>query len=887
MTASASRAARAAVTAVLPAAALLTLHPGPAAAADPRVYVTGRASAPPRIDGRIDETVWDAVEWADGFTQREPDEGQPPTGDTRFKILYDDENLYVAYHALDPDPDRIVSILDRRDNFPGDWVEVNIDSYHDHRTAFSFTASLSGTQGDEFISNDGDNWDGNWDPVWEHRARPAPDGWTAEARIPLSQLRYGDHEEHVWGIQVQRRIYRQEERSVWQPIPKDEDGWVSKFGELRGIRGIRAQRRVELLPYTVAKEERFEEVQGDPFADGADGNVSGGLDGKIGVTSDLTVDLTVNPDFGQVEADPSEVNLTAFETFFQEKRPFFIEGANIFEYRIAPSVAFGTHTTDRLFYSRRIGRSPQYRADFFENGYVDQPENTSIHGAAKLTGKTPSGTSIGVLDAVTAREEAVVESGGARREVTVEPATNYFVGRLQRDFDRGDTRIGAMVTAVNRDLDTPEVEARLHRSAYAGGLDFFHYVGERDYYLAVNLLGSRVAGSEDAILRTQTSSARYFQRPDNEGQSVDATRTSLSGHGGSVRVGKSQGRINFDGGAAWRSPGFELNDVGFLRNSDEINQFSWVAYQLRNPFGAFRRMAFNVNQWLDFEYGGRNTYQAFNFNTNAAFRNNWTYYASVTRQNERLSLSELRGGPAMYVPGDVAMEAEMGTDSRRRLSGGFGGSAGVTDDDAGTSRGLWSWITWRPSNAIRLQLNPGYRHSEPDLQFISTEDYAGEPAYVYGSLDQRVFDFSLRVDYSLTPTLTVQYYGAPFVAAGEYGDFKRITDPDADSYEDRFVSLDGLAVQDPATGDWEVDEDTDGTPDYGFVHPDFNVRDFNSNLVLRWEYSPGSSLYVVWSQARFGFQPDGAFDVGSDLDALFDVHPHDVFLIKINRWIDL
>jgi hypothetical protein len=241
----------------------------------------------------------------------------------------------------------------------------------------------------------------------------------------------------------------------------------------------------------------------------------------------------------------------------------------------------------------------------------------------------------------------------------------------------------------------------------------------------------------------------------------------------------------------------------------------------------------------------------------------------------------------MYVPGDVGMEGEVGTDSRRRLSGGFGGSAGFTDDDAGTSRGLWSWITWRPSNAIRLQLNPGYRRSEPDLQFVSNANDAGEPAYVYGSLDQKVFDFSLRVDYSLTPTLTVQYYGAPFVAAGEYGDFKRITDPRADAYGDRFVSLDGLAARNPATGDWEVDEDSDGTPEYGFAHPDFNVRDFNSNLVVRWEYSPGSSLYVVWSQSRSGFQPAGTFDVGNDLDALFDVHPHDVFLVKINRWIDL
>ncbi len=855
------------------------------ALAAPRVYVTERTPSPPRIDGRIDEAVWDSVEWSGGFTQREPTEGAPPSGETQFKILYDDENLYLAYRAFDPVAGGVRSILTRRDQFPGDWVEVNVDSYHDHRTAFSFTTSVSGTQGDEFVSQDGNNWDGNWDPVWEHETQIDAEGWTAEVRIPLSQLRYEDRDEHVWGIQVQRRIYRQEERSVWQPIPKDEDGWVSRFGELHGIKGIRAQRRVEFLPYTVAKEERFKVVDGDPFADGSDGNFTGGVDGKIGVASDLTLDLTVNPDFGQVEADPSVVNLTAFETFFQEKRPFFIEGANIFEFRIAPSVAFGTHTTDRLFYSRRIGRSPQYRADFNEEGYVDQPENTSILGAVKLTGKA-AGASVGVLESVTAREEALVELDGVRRDVTVEPLTSFFVGRVQKDFDKGDTRLGGMLTAVNRRIDDTEVDF-LHESAYAGGVDFFHYVGEREYYLAVNVLGSRVGGSEAALLRTQTASARYFQRPDNEGQSVDATRTSLGGHGGSVRIGRSRGRLNADTGVAWRSPGFELNDVGFMRNSDEINQFSWVGYAIRNPFGIFRRMAFNVNQWLDFEYGGENLYQAANFNTNAGFRNNWSYNASITRQNERISMSELRGGPSMRVPGDVAMDAEINSDSRRRIYGGFGGGGNLVDDDAGHRSHVWSYLAFRPSNAIRLEMNPEYGRNRPDLQYIQQTDYAGEPAYVYGDLEQETFELSLRVDYSLTPRLTVQYYGAPFVSAGKYSDFKRITDPRAGDYEDRFVRLGDAATRDPAGGAWNVDEDSDGATDYSFGDRDFNVRDFNSNLVVRWEYSPGSSLYVVWSQQRSGFEPDGRFDVGRDLDGLFDVHPHDVFLIKINRWFDL
>jgi hypothetical protein len=857
-----------------------------AGAAPRRSYTTARAEAPPRLDGVPDEAVWDLVEWSDGFTQREPEEGTPPTGDTRFKILYDDVNLYVAYHALDPDPAGVASILGRRDTFPGDWVEINIDSYHDRRTAFSFTASVSGARGDEFISEDGDSWDGNWDPVWDHEARRNGDGWTAEARIPLSQLRYGNREEQVWGIQVQRRIHRREERSVWQPIPKDEDGWVSKFGELRGIRGIRAQRRIEVLPYTVAQGERFEEVAGDPFADGSAGKLSGGLDGKIGVTSDLTLDLSVNPDFGQVEADPSVVNLTGFETFFDEKRPLFIEGANIFELRLAPSVAFGTHTTDRLFYSRRIGRSPQYRADFFEGGYVDQPENTSIVGAAKLTGKTKSGVSVGILESVTALERAEVDADGGRRDVTVEPLTNYLVGRVQRDFRRGDTRLGGMVTAVNRDIDDVEVEF-LHESAYAGAVDFFHHLAQRRYYVAVNLLASRVAGSEDAILRTQTAPARYFQRPGNDGQSVDSTRTDLAGHGGSVRVGKSSGRVNFDAGAVWRSPGLELNDVGFLRTSDEVNQFGWVGYNLRNPFWVFRRMGLNFNQWLDFEYAGANVYQAANFNTNANFRNNWGYSFGVTRQNERVSNTELRGGPAIKLPGDLSGDVEVWTDSGRTLSGGVGTDRTLRDDGAGTSRGVWTWLSWRATDALRAELNPSLRRNRPDFQFVRAAETAGDPAYVFGRLDQRTFDVSFRLDYSVSPRLTVQYYGAPFVSAGTYSGFKRVTSPRADAYQDRFRRLDGAIALDAAAGEYSVDEDGDGAAEYAFRNPDFNVRDFHSNLVVRWEYSAGSSLFLVWSQSRAGFSPDGRFDLADDVDALFGVHPHDVFLVKINRWFSL
>jgi hypothetical protein len=417
-------------------------------------------------------------------------------------------------------------------------------------------------------------------------------------------------------------------------------------------------------------------------------------------------------------------------------------------------------------------------------------------------------------------------------------------------------------------------------------MDFFHYMGERDYYLALNLLASRVAGSQEAMLRTQTASARYYQRPDND-QSVDSTRTSLAGHAGSFRVGKSSGKVNFDAGAAWRSPGFEMNDLGFLRTADEINQFAWVGYSIRNPFSIFRRMSFNFNQWLDFEYAGENTYQAANFNTNANFRNNWNYNGSITRENERISNTELRGGPSIKLPGNVSADGELNSDGRRMVSGGFGGAVTEFDDDTGHSRQVWTWLAWRPTDAIRTEVGPSYRRNEPELQFVRQTSFDGEDRYLYGALDQRTFDLSLRLDYSVTPDLTIQYYGAPFVSAGKYQRFQRVASPRAASLDDRFVSLDDDVRFDEAEGAYFVDEDGDGTDDYSFGNPDFNVRDFHSNLVVRWQYSPGSSFYLVWSQARSGFSPDGRFDLRNDVDDLFGIHPHDVFLVKFNRWFSL
>ena len=403
-------------------------------------YTKGIKGNVPTIDGLIDDEAWNLVDWGGDFIQLQPYEKDAPTQETAFKILYDEKNLYVAFRCFDTDPEKIVKRMSRRDGFDGDWVEINIDSYFDKRTAFSFTISVSGVKGDEFISNDGRNWDSNWNPIWFANTNIDSLGWTAELRIPLSQIRYGAKPEHTWGIQFTRRDFRESSRSIWQYIPQNSAIWVSGFGELKGLVGIKPQKQIEIQPYTLGRAETFEKEEGNPFATGNDQSLDFGLDGKFGVTGDLTLDFTINPDFGQVEADPSALNLDGFRIFFSERRPFFIENRNLFDYRFSSAEAGGPFTIDNLFYSRRIGRSPHGYPDLPDGAYAEVPSQTTILGAAKFSGKTQKGLGVGILESVTAKEVATIDLNGERSEEVVEPLTNYFVGRLTQDFREGGYR---------------------------------------------------------------------------------------------------------------------------------------------------------------------------------------------------------------------------------------------------------------------------------------------------------------------------------------------------------------------------------------------------------------------------------------------------------------
>ena len=713
------------------------------------------------------------------------------------------------------------------------------------------------------------------------------DGWNAEMKIPLSQLRFDRDSSLVWGLEVARILYRKQEVSLWQHIPQTAPGFVHMFGELHGIANIEPKRQIEIAPYGVGSFDTYEEVGGNPFRDGSDFNFKAGVDGKIGITNNLILDFTVNPDFGQVEADASQVNLTAFETFYEEKRPFFIEGKNLFSF--PAGVGDGDMGAENLFYSRRIGRRPHGNVDLNSGEYADSPRFTNILGATKLTGKTKNGLSFGVLESLTVEEKAEIDFEGDHRFETIEPLTNYFVGRIQQDFNKGVTTLGALITSTNRFIDEPNLEF-LHSSALTGGVNFTHTWKDRNYYFSFNNMFSQVKGSEEALLRTQESSARYFQRPDAGHLEIDSSLTSLSGWGGRIGIGKQGGgRFNFGLIGMWKSPGLEVNDIGFMRTTDEILQITYVGFRTLNPFSVFRRLNLNFNQWHAWDFGGTNLLTGGNLNFNSQFTNYWSLGTGVNISSNQLSKTLLRGGPMFLSEGNVNNWLNLRTDDREKLVFGINANHNWSFSNSGKSQSYSFNINYRPTNTLQFSIGPGFSLSNNELQYVSEEENAGEARYIFGSIDQKVASLDFRINLNLTPDLSIQYWGQPFIASAEYKDYKRITNSRASTYTDRFhIFINGIGEEIYYDENFEaylVSESggvSDTNYDYSFSKQDFNFKEFLSNLVVRWEYTPGSTLYIVWSQSRNGVNGDGRFIINEDLRNMFKIHPHNVFLIKLS-----
>jgi len=841
----------------------------------------------PEIDGILSEPAWANVEWSGDFIQSEPLENQPPTQQTAVKVLYDNNNLYVAIRAWDTEPSKIERRLSRRDNFEGDWVAVAIDSYDDDLTAFSFGVTAAGVKVDGMAIND-DDFDETWNPVYWVKVSIDELGWVAEFRIPYNQLRFSDAESHVWGFQVLRWLFRKEESSQWQMIPRQSGRWVSLFGKLDGIKNINPKKDIEFVPYVMGSLEKSEKEEGNPFETGTSWGYNAGLDGKVAVTNDLTLNYTVNPDFGQVEADPSEVNLSAYESYFEEKRPFFIEGANIYNFPISAGGGGGPSGRDNLFYSRRIGKNPSYEPELDDDEYSRVADFSRILGAMKLSGKTSKGWSVGILESITNVEYINIESNGYRHNEMAEPLTNYFNTRLQKDIDEGNTQIGGMVTATNR-FNQDSTVAFLPSEAYTGGLDFANYWKEKTYYFKTRIAFSYVKGTPEAMTELQESSRRFFQRPDASHLEVDTTLTSFFGNGGSVEGGKSGGgnwryglRLN------WRSPQFELNDMGYLRTSDNIHQSAWIDYRIYEPFGIFRNLSIGINQWSGWDYSGTNKWGGITFYAGAQFKNYFGSEIGFNREIDELEIAELRGGPAVIFPGAWGLWGYFRTDQRKKLVAAIRGNLKLGDVDYRTGWGLGIDLAFRPFNALFVSAEPAFDYVEEYARYVETIELLDGNRYIMASLNRTTALINIRIEFFLTPDLSVQYWGQPFLFSGDYSNFMSVVDPGNRDYYEQFHSFTNDEISFNNTTDYyKVDENKDGIIDYSFENPDFSVYDYRSNLVLRWEYIPGSTIYIVWSQGKYGDDPNGKFDFNYQVNNLLDATSNNVFLIKLSYRISI
>lgn len=839
-----------------------------------RTYTTTRLTTPkPVIDGKLNDECWKTGEWGGDFVQWIPKEGAKPSQETQFKILYDDKNIYVAIRAFDKEPNKISRKAGRRDEFVGEQAGVNFDSYHDHRTGFEFSVTAAGQKIDLILTNPMVP-ELDWNAVWYLKTGLEDSAWVAEYEIPLSQLRYSNDKEQVWGLHVWRWIDRLQEESDWEPQTSTGPGMLYLFGELHGIKDLPKSRRIEIMPYTLGKLKTFEKIPQNPFAKSGHsflGNV--GLDAKIGLSSNFTADFTINPDFGQVESDPSVMNLTAFETFYEEKRPFFLEGKNIFRFELGDA---------NVFYTRRIGHAPTYHPELGENQFIDYPDNTSILSAAKISGKSKNGLAVGVLHSLTAGENAELSTNGIKKNLQVEPLTSYTVGRLQQDFNEGTTVLGGIFTATNRFINDPYLEF-LNTNAYTGGFDLLHQWNDKEFFVDAKIIGSAISGSTEAIQNLQLSSARYFQRSDAGYMDFDPNRTTLSGQGGRVKIGKgSKGFWRYSSEFNWRSPGLDLNDIGFMQMADLLEQETEVSYFVTKPVSIFRSYSFAVHQSNNWDYGANYLYSGLFLTSKLDFLNRWMVSPSLHYRAEGYDNRILRGGPAMLLPALWEGSLDFHTDMARKFILSLNASTEAARNDSYTNSNLQATVTVIPYNALRLSASLNYSENMDNLQYVDTKVLNTGTKYILAHLNQKTLGATFRIDYNISPEISIQYYGSPFASVGKYSRLKEVTNPRADAYADRFKLLNtqfsGNTYHVPASND---------TPAYSVDNPDFTFNQFRSNLVFRWEYRPGSQLYFVWGNERTGWKNESNSSVGKAINQLKDVSPNNIFLIKLSYWFSL
>jgi hypothetical protein len=862
-----------------------------------------------KLDGILNEAIWATAPVATGFTQRSPRDGGNPSQKTEARILYTDNEVYVGIMAYDNAPDSVIASLFRRDgDETSDWVYVSLDSYNDKRTAFTFAVNPRGVQKDILYFDDRGE-DVLWDAVWEAEAKMVEGGWSVEMRIPMSQLRFSSKDDiKSWGVNFQRRIARHQEYNFWAPTSQSASGSVSLFGRLNGIRDLEEPRRLEITPYVSSVLERAPGNPNNPYynENELDANIGGDI--KYGVTSDLTLTATINPDFGQVEADPATINLSQFEQFFSERRPFFLEGNEIF--RFGGTKTYNNYGNPNTFYSRRIGRSPQgnlseanqfsgnslFDPDQTNSTYTNTPNQTKILGAAKLSGKTKSGLSVGTLYARTLEERsnytANLDNGNTTKgNFIAQPSNNFLVSRLKQDFNSGNTVVGGFFSGMNRDIDGAYFENRLHNSAFISGADFEHGWNDRSWIVSGTASVSSVFGTTDAITRTQNAPQRYYQRIDSEGLSVDTNKTSLSGLASELSLQKASGEHwTWSVTGSMVTPGYETNDIGFQNRADYRAVSTGIQYQENDPkFLQFINLwSYTTHAW---NFDNDLISRGYNAGGYFQFKNLWSFNINANANFDTISDRITRGGPTFLMPGSWNFNFNINSNRSKRLSGGIGQFH--REDRVGEyDHYFWGYLSYRPTTFIQISVEPEYGYQNDVDQFILRIEQAENALdqnktfgsrYVFSDIKQTNFSTSFRLNWTFNTKMSLQTYVRPFIASGKYSKLKEFNSPGGFGFD--VYGEDKGSVTQNADGSYNVDPDGAGGEDEFTVRPlDFNVSSLQGNAVFRWEYSPGSTFFLVWQQQRSGFRPNGEFNFGNDFRGLFDPEPANVFLVKFSYW---
>jgi hypothetical protein len=862
---------------------LMTLDAEAAESREQRVITAQFVDHAITIDGILDESAWTGKS-AGNFIQSKPDDGKPATEKTEVWVAYDKKSLYIAARLHDSEPDKIIGRLGRRDDFvDSDWFTCSIDPYYDRRSGFLFAVNPSGTIVDRTLSND-EGQDSAWDGVWESATNRDQSGWTVEIKIPFNQLRFKPKDQYTWGINFRRIIKRKNEKSGFVWIPREESGFVSHFARLEGIRDIKPGRHIEIVPYSIARASYSPVEEGNPFATGEDYFASAGVDLKVGLKSNLTLDVSINPDFGQVEVDPAVINLSAAESYYEEKRPFFIEGSSIFSFGYGGSnrnigANWGNPT---FFYSRRIGHPPQGYAT--GDGYISSPDWTTILGAAKITGKIGNGWNVGFLTALTEREYATLDNNGARSTQEIEPFSHYGVLRVQKEFNEGRQGLGLIATSILRDLRNESLMELLNDNAFSFGIDGWTFLDKDKVWVVSGWLGgTTVSGPKEAIGMRQQAYPHYFQRPDADHVEYDSEATSMNGWAGRFSLNKQKGNFVFNAAVGAISPGFDSTDMGFMWNSDVINGHIMAGYRTFKPGKIFRNWEINVFTQRNYNFDGDKIgEQRLIFIGHGELKNFWDVYAQYSYNPEKWSHSLTRGGPKTLVPEYSWGELGIFSDDRKpvvmHLFSGFSTSVSGSHGWFGSLE-----LHWKPSSNVSISLEPSYQIDHEVSQWVSniedplmTSTFGNR--YMFATLDQKTLSCSIRINWTFNPKISLQAYLQPFIAVGDYYGFKELSRPSSYAF-----NVYGENHSTIAYGDDEYRIDADGpgpAAPFSIGNPDFNYKSLRGTVVLRWEYRPGSIIYFVWTQNRWDYANPGDLRFSRDFRNLIQAPGDDIFMIK-------